>query len=105
LRDAPGRNLWYTYPAIWGEGAFMMFAVMHILVLLIVAWFVLFAASKAEGLVRVLGNLLAAILLLIAIAGAVCAGAHMMGYKIPGMGIMHEHRDHGEQPPAAPDNP
>ncbi len=76
----------------------MIFAAMHTLLILIVAWFVLFAASKADGLVKMLGNLLAAILLLVAIASAVCVGAHMMGYKVPGMGWMHPHWQRNEQP-------
>ena len=87
------------------------FMLMHVTILLIVAFFVLFAASKAEGIVSLFGYLLGAWLVL----GAVL---HVVGFFMPGAlgmkpgpheGTMREHWMHhwGEQqaapaPAAAP---
>jgi len=67
--------------------------------LLIVAFFILFAAQKADGLVSLLGNVLGAWVVIIAvlhIVGFFMPG--MMGMKAPGTmhgGMMHEHWMHG----------
>ncbi|MGB8365479.1 MAG: hypothetical protein ACLQUZ_13020 [Rhizomicrobium sp.] len=68
----------------------------HVTVLLIVAFFILFAASKAEGLVTALGRILAAWLFVLAIL-------HIVGFFVPGMlgakgfgpGVMHSEIMHG----------
>jgi hypothetical protein len=65
-------------------------AVLHATVLGIVAFFILFAASKAEGLVALLGRILGLWVLLIALlalAGGITAA--MNGGKPFGMDIMH----------------
>jgi hypothetical protein len=77
------------------------FLVLHVTVLLIVAFFILFAASKAEGIVALFGRILGAWVVLVAIL-------HVVGFFVPGMmgmkgdGMMHDHWMHhwGEQ--AAP---
>lgn len=85
------------------------FMLMHVTVLLIVAFFVLFAASKAEGIVRLFGYLLGAWLML----GAVL---HVVGFFMPGTlgmkpgmhgGMMHDHWMHhwGQTEQPAPAKP
>jgi hypothetical protein len=57
---------------IWEENMhafFLMGAVLHTIIVAVVAFFVLFAASKADGFVRLLGYVLGWILLLGAAAG------------------------------------
>jgi hypothetical protein len=86
----------------------MMFdGVMHLTVLLTLAFFVLFAASKAEGFVALLGRLLGYWFLLLAVLSIVAAVMfHLTGGKFMGMdmkdhpGWMH-HWDR-EGPPPAP---
>jgi hypothetical protein len=81
--------------------------VMHVTVLLIVAFFILFAASKAEGIVGLLGNILGIWVVLVALL-------HIVGFFVPGMmgmkpGMMpHGHwmhhwgQDSTQPAPAAP---
>ncbi len=77
----------------------------HVTGLLIIAFFVLFAASKAEGLVSLLGRILAAWLVLVAILHVVWHFAPgVLGDKFgPGMmhgEMMHDHWMHWGQQPA-----
>ncbi len=87
-------------------------AVMHATVLGIVAFFLLFAASKAEGLVALLGRLLGYWVLLVAILSLVCGiygGVTGKPGDVPGMGWMHEHgpgwMHHWGPPPGGPTPP
>ena len=52
---------------------FFFGAIHHVLVVAVVAFFVLFAASKAEGFVKILGNVLGYLLLIFAVLLIVCA--------------------------------
>jgi hypothetical protein len=88
------------------HGFFLMHAVIHLLACLTVAFFILFAASKADGLVKLFGNILGIIFILIGIAGVVFGVMHhgdhdgMMGERMHGWGppwMMH-----GGQEPAQP---
>ena len=90
--------------------AFLFFAIHHAIVLSLVAFFVLIAASKADGFVKILGNLLGYLLLIAAIlwvVGAATApmlGGHPFGFSMmdhmrPGMGPGW---DHPAGPPPAP---
>ena len=72
----------------------MHFQIMHVAMILIVAFFIFFAAQKADGLVSLFGNLLGALLLL-------GAALHIAAMFMPGFmgmkpGTMHEGmmRDH-----------
>ena len=76
-------------------------AVFHATAILVLAFFVLFAASKAEGLVKTLGNLLGGwlvILAVLAIVSAAIAPMHPLGMDF---GRMH----HGWGPPSAEQQP
>lgn len=72
---------------------FILGAIRMVLVPAVVAFFVLFAASKAEGFVKVLGNVLGYIILiiaLVALAAMITAplfGGHPFG--LTGMWDMH----------------
>ena len=80
-------------------------AVLHATVIAIIAFFILFAAGKAEGFTALLGRLLGYWVLLIAIvalAGGISAS--MNGGKPFGMDMMHGHHGwHHMGPP--PDGP
>ncbi len=89
---------------------FMMGAVLHTIVVAVVAFFVLFAASKADGFVRLLGVVLGWILLLGAAAGlifGIYCGA--TGHQPPWDGhpgwMMRWHNGAAGGPPAAPQPP
>jgi len=81
------------------------FLIAHVTVLLIVAFFILFAASKTEGLVALFGRILGIWVVLVAIL-------HIVGFFAPGMmgmkgfspGAMHDHWMHhwGQPEGAAP---
>jgi|HubBroStandDraft_5_1064220.scaffolds.fasta_scaffold457528_1 hypothetical protein len=81
------------------------FMIMHIATLLIVAFFIFFAAQKAEGLVSLFGYILGALVVL----GALY---HIVGLFVPGMamkmgmhdeGMMRGHwMHHDDMQPAAP---
>ncbi|HKD21515.1 MAG TPA: hypothetical protein VKB71_05855 [Rhizomicrobium sp.] len=79
------------------------FLILHVTVLLIVAFFVLFAASKADGIVRLFGNILGLWLVLVAVL-------HIVGFFVPGAlgmkgmheGMMHDHWMHHMGDTAAP---
>lgn len=80
------------------------FLLMHVTLLLIVAFFILFAASKAEGIVSLFGNILGVWVVLVALL-------HIVGFLMPGMmgkagmmeGGMHGHwMHHGGQEDAQP---
>lgn len=95
--------------------------IVHVTMLLVVAFFILFVAQKADGLVSLFGNILGAWIVIIAvlhIAACFVPGlADKMGMKGPdgahGPMMMHEHWMHhwGMQPaapqpaPAAPAKP
>src|SRR5260221_11511516 len=51
------------------HGFFFMGSLLHTFAAAVLAFFILFAASKSEGFVRLLGNLLGWIVLIIAAAG------------------------------------
>ena len=85
--------------------------VAHITLLLILAFFVLFAAGKAEGLVKVLGTILGAWLILVAAVVIVAVVTRpMFGGKPFGLDGMHAWHDgwqhhgwmHPEGQPAQP---
>lgn len=64
------------------------FLILHLTILLIVAFFVLFAAQKADGLIRIFGQVLGIWLIL-------AAALHLVFFFVPGMrgaetGYMHE---------------
>lgn len=61
----------------------MHFMLVHVTILLILAFFILFAASKADGLVRLLGYVLGVWLV-------VAAVLHVAAPFVPGMSAMHE---------------
>src|SRR5271156_2311273 len=61
------------------------FMIMHIAALLIVAFFIFFAAQKADGFVSLFGNILGVLLVL----GAV---VHIVGMFVPGMAMKMEMR-------------
>ena len=64
------------------------FMIMHVAMLLIVAFFIFFAAQKADGLVSLFGNILGALLVL----GAVF---HIVGMFVPGMAMKIGMHDEG----------
>jgi hypothetical protein len=82
--------------------------VAHITILLIVAFFILFAASRADGFVKLLGTVLGAWLVLVAVVMiAGCVTAPMFGGKPFGMdmhamhgGWMHRDGMHPDAPEA-----
>jgi len=94
---------------------FAFAAVLHTIIVAVVAFFVLFAASKADGFVRLLGNVLGWLLLIAAVLGLVvgiihvATGKPMMGEDHHWMGEDHHwmmmHDDRGPQPLAVPAPP
>jgi hypothetical protein len=81
------------------------FQIMHVAMILIVAFFIFFAAQKADGLVSLFGNLLGALLLVGAVLHIVAMFMPgLMGMK-PGMmhpGMMRDHWMHHMDGGAAP---
>lgn len=76
-------------PQPQGEGSFVVhFLVVHVTVLLVLAFFILFAASKAEGLVALLGNVLGVWVIIVAVL-------HIVAYFLPGTFGMREGMMHG----------
>jgi hypothetical protein len=80
------------------------FLIAHVTILLVVAFFILFLAQKADGIVSLFGNILGAWVVIIAVL-------HVVGFFVPGMmgtmhgGMMHEHWAHdwgGKSDTAAP---
>jgi len=60
---------------------FLMMAVGHIIVVAVLAFFVLFAAGKADGFVKLLGNVLGWLLLILAVLMIVATvAAPFMGW-------------------------
>ncbi len=87
------------------HGFFVVHAVIHLLACLTVAFFILFAASKADGLVKLFGNVLGVVFILIGIAGIVLGVMHhgdhpMMGDRMHGWGPPWMHQE--ATPSAAP---
>jgi hypothetical protein len=77
----------------------------HTLIVAVLAFFVLFAASKSDGFVRLLGNVLGWILLIAAVLGLVVGIFHVMTGKGPlmeGGSRWMMHWEHGTPPPGAP---
>jgi hypothetical protein len=83
--------------------------VLHVTLFAVLAFFVLFAAQKAQGLVKLLGNivgvwlLLLAVLVMLASASAPMFGGRPFGMQMGGhmdVRVMHEVRD-VDVPPAA----
>jgi hypothetical protein len=85
----------------------IMGALLHLTVLGVIAFFILFAASKAEGFVALLGRLLGYWILLLALAGLVFGVFHAVtGKPVMGGGWMMHHRGwHHEGPPGTWDEP
>ena len=88
---------------------FLPGALLHVLAIAVAAFFILFAASKAEGFVRFLGNLLGWILLLGAILVLAAAlytmttGQHPPWFdRFHGGEMMHGNEQPESQPPGAP---
>lgn len=82
--------------------------VLHVTLFVVLAFFVLFAAQKAMGMVKLLGNVVGVWLLLLAILVVLaCATAPMFGGRPFGMPmgghmdvrVMHEVRDVEDAPP------
>ena len=87
---------------------------MHVTILLIVAFFILFAAGRAEGFAKLLGTVLGYWLVFVAIViVAGCVTAPMFGGKPFGLDIhgMHDHWMHHDggpgmtPPPGTPSVP
>ncbi|MGA7675441.1 MAG: hypothetical protein WCA78_10415 [Rhizomicrobium sp.] len=94
---------------------FFIGAVHHVIVVAVIAFFVLFAASKANGFVKILGNVLGYLLLIAAVLCFLAAatapffggrpfGMNAMGYMHPGMEQGWDHHMQGP-PPAQPAPP
>ena len=85
---------------------FFAFAmVMHTLIVAVVAFFILFAASKADGFVRLLGNILGWIILVLGLLGFALGIVHVATGRGPDMGHDHwmmMHWDHDRDGPPAP---
>ena len=90
-------------------------AVHHLILVVVLAFFVLFAARKADGFVKILGNVLGYLLLILAVLWIVWAataptfggrpfGMTTMGYMHPGMEQGWGHHMWGP-PPAQPAPP
>ena len=89
------------------HGFFLVHAVIHLLACLTVAFFILFAASKADGLVKLFGNVLGIVFVLIGIAGVVMGVMHHGDHDKDWQGRMHggwgpPWMMHGDEQPATP---
>ncbi|MDE2135149.1 MAG: hypothetical protein KGJ49_11195 [Alphaproteobacteria bacterium] len=89
---------------------FFFGAIHHVLLVAVFAFFVLFAASKADGFVKILGNVLGYLLLIAAVLMILCAaigpmfGGRTMGF----IGTMHPgwgYHMMQSAPPAQPATP
>ncbi len=68
------------------------FVIAHVTILLIAAFFILFAASKADGLLALFGRILGAWVILVAVLHVVgCFAPGMMARTGFGPGAMHDH--------------
>jgi hypothetical protein len=78
---------------------FLVGLFLHLTILAVVAFFVLFAASKADGFIKLLGNVLGGLLLIVAVLGAVGGasapflGGRPFGIVLPEGRWMHRHGD------------
>ncbi|MBI3440190.1 MAG: hypothetical protein HY054_16320 [Proteobacteria bacterium] len=73
----------------FGGPMFLVGMILHLTLILVLSFFVLFAAQKATGLVKLLGNVVGVWLLVLAILIIVAhATAPMFGGRIFGMGPM-----------------
>ena len=95
------------------HGFFILGGLMHATVLAVIAFFVLFAASRSTGLLKTIGNVLGAWLFIAAAGGLVCAvvfgfsgashpGYGMMGYNMMGYRNAPSAQLNQPAPPAAP---
>jgi hypothetical protein len=89
---------------------FAIAAVLHTLIIAVLAFFVLFAASKADGFVRLLGNILGWILLIAAVLGLAVGIFHVVTGKGPMMDggphmMLWHHGDHDSTMGPAPGQP
>jgi hypothetical protein len=89
---------------------FLMGAVLHTIVVAVVAFFVLFAASKADGFVRLLGTVLGWILLIGAAAGLIFGIYGMATGNHPPFGPDRDHHGwmmgwHGDEGSSAASQP
>ncbi len=93
---------------------FFFGAIHHVLLVAVFAFFVLFAASKAEGFVKILGNVLGYLLLIAAVLMILCAAIGpmfggrplgIMGGMHPGMGQGWGYHMMQSAPPAQPATP
>jgi hypothetical protein len=64
------------------------FLIAHVTVLLIVAFFILFAASRADGVVALFGNILGAWVVIVAVL-------HVAAFFVPGLMGMKSGAPHG----------
>jgi len=88
---------------------FFFGAIHHVLVVAVVAFFVLFAAGKSAGFVKILGNVLGYLLLIFAVLLIVCAAFAPTFDGGNGWGGMHAGMNWGYHmqgpPPAKPAPP
>lgn len=68
----------------------VMFGAFHVILLAVVAFFVLFAASRASGFVKILGNVLGYLLLVFSVLVLVCHVLMIAGL-CPHRGIPYDH--------------
>src|SRR5690349_13312963 len=86
--------------------AFLPGVLLHALAIATIAFFILFAASKAEGFVRLLGNLLGWIVLLVAILFLAMAASDMTtGQRPPWLERAHGWMMRGNEGETAPTQP
>lgn len=84
---------------------FLFMAIHHALLVAVLSFFILFAASKADGFVQILGKVLGYLLLLAAVLLIVWSvAAPMMGWHDFMMhhDMMHPWNQHPQGPPGAP---
>lgn len=86
-------------------GGLMFHVVAHVTILLVLAFFILFAAEKADGFVKLLGTVLGWWLIIVAVLIVVaCVTRPMFGGKPFGIDIhaMHGTWVHPDEQPASP---
>ncbi|MDE2182210.1 MAG: hypothetical protein KGJ78_04245 [Alphaproteobacteria bacterium] len=83
---------------------FIIGAVYHMLAVAVLAFFVLFAASRADGFVKILGNVLGWLLLIAALLVLVCGvigGPYAHPFGAMGWGVHTDAPSIAGPPPAA----
>lgn len=84
---------------------FALAMVLHTLIVAVIAFFILFAASKADGFVRLLGNVLGWLILVLGVLGFAFGIVHVVSGKGPDMDHDHwmmMHWGHDRDGPPAP---